>query len=343
MKQNANKLATLCLSAAMPCLVACGDAQAGRDYQGEPLLQIRGSITRVDGETLASDLVPAIVWRSEGETLKPDGHGNERAVHRAHIQDLAVQGKFPASFALRLFEPPPEAAMTAFFDDVPNRAALGYIIATLPDHPAEAVEHEVTSSDYECDEDYLSCTEVEEWCYSEECFRRETQCGEDILTKGDSCKLVSEQGDPAANGVPWWFSRGIAQNYFVVYLTEPEPAVSVTAAYFNGYRAMKAGMHLIALRLASDEELEAQDVCRSEAALQALARHNERAGTNYASLDELDAALQTEAEWDAFSALEEAVQLELRCTFYDEDFALSSVPTDTAVDLRLGDTVRPLF
>ena len=43
-------------------LWACGDAQTGADYPGEPLMSLRGVVVSSE-QTLASDVVPAVIFR----------------------------------------------------------------------------------------------------------------------------------------------------------------------------------------------------------------------------------------------------------------------------------------
>lgn len=86
-------LAALALAAAAGC-----DAQADRDYRGEPLATIRGQVA---GTAPLPPLEAAILWQRGPPPSVDD-------------QDLAtrapVESGFPATFTLRIYQPPPAAA-----------------------------------------------------------------------------------------------------------------------------------------------------------------------------------------------------------------------------------------
>lgn len=93
------------LTAALPALaLAAGlaaagcDAQADRDYRGEPLVTLRGE---VQGTPPLPPLEAAMLWQRG----PPPSTDDQELATRA-----PVEAGFPASFTIRLYQPPPPAA-----------------------------------------------------------------------------------------------------------------------------------------------------------------------------------------------------------------------------------------
>lgn len=82
-------------------LFACS-SQVQSDYQGEPVATLRGKVVAKKA-SLESDVSAAIVW----STVRPEFFGER----------VDVQGSFPASFSLNLFEAPPAEAELATYND----------------------------------------------------------------------------------------------------------------------------------------------------------------------------------------------------------------------------------
>src|SRR5688572_18255149 len=84
-------------------LFACS-SQVQSDYPGEPIATLRGEVTAKAANLEAiPDVSAAIVWSQ----VKPEFVGER----------VDVQGSFPASFKLDLFEPPPAEAEVKTFGD----------------------------------------------------------------------------------------------------------------------------------------------------------------------------------------------------------------------------------
>lgn len=118
------------LSKALPALLlafvalpACG-AQKDNAYQGDTLVSVHGNII-VAGQAAPDSVRVALVWNNfaqNGDT--------------STVQDVTVQGSFPAKFQLDLLNPPPAEAFNDFSlhghfpSEVP--VAVGAILAVRP-------------------------------------------------------------------------------------------------------------------------------------------------------------------------------------------------------------------
>lgn len=87
-------LAALAFSAG----VASCDAQADRDYPGEPLVTLRGQVA---GDPPLPPLEAAMLWQRG----PPPSTDDQELATRA-----PVESGFPATFTIRLYQPPPAAA-----------------------------------------------------------------------------------------------------------------------------------------------------------------------------------------------------------------------------------------
>ena len=106
------------IGAALAALVAC-DAQTDPGYQGEPLVTLQG---RVESSGELPPLEAAMLWQRG----PPPGTEDQELATRA-----PVTSGFPASFTLRLYAPPPEAAYRSLTTGAPrwaraNAAAVPY-------------------------------------------------------------------------------------------------------------------------------------------------------------------------------------------------------------------------
>jgi len=113
-------------------LVAC-DAQTDPGYQGEPLVTLQG---RVDSSGELPPLEAAMLW----QLGPPPGTDDQQLATRAPV----ISG-FPATFTLRLYTPPPDAAVRELASGAPrwaraNAAAVPYGVAPdqVPNLPAAA-------------------------------------------------------------------------------------------------------------------------------------------------------------------------------------------------------------
>ncbi|MGZ6141580.1 MAG: hypothetical protein ACXWLA_12930, partial [Myxococcaceae bacterium] len=91
----------------LAALVAC-DAQTDTGYQGEPLVTLRG---RVESSGELPPLEAAMLWQRG----PPPGTDDQELATRA-----PVTSGFPASFILRLYTPPPDAAFRTLVQVCPT-------------------------------------------------------------------------------------------------------------------------------------------------------------------------------------------------------------------------------
>lgn len=110
------------LPLALAALLAACDAQVGADYPGEPLLTLQGQV--VSNGPLPP-LEAAMLWQRG----PPPSTGDQELATRA-----PVEAGFPSRFALRLYQPAPEAARRTLAPGEPryaraNAAAVPYGIA----------------------------------------------------------------------------------------------------------------------------------------------------------------------------------------------------------------------
>jgi hypothetical protein len=252
-------------------LAGC-DAQRGPDYEGEPLLTIQGSITRVDGERLDSALVPALAWSDKwGSAL--------------FLQDVHAEGDFPASFRFSVLQPPPAAAIFAGLDGL--RFAFGSIIAAQPDHPAVAEGSSFHSVFSEACSGEMACAQTRSWCGSpDRCYVEEVVCQPG--QSGDACTVVSSEGNPALKDNPWAeHVEGFSENYSVFYAQDFMPADSVAAGIFNDWKAIEPGMYLLEL-YEPDAAMEQERAdCEAYGYPLAVQWYNEQHGTAFEDYDSL--------------------------------------------------------
>jgi hypothetical protein len=97
-------------------LAAC-DAQVGDDYVGEPLALLEGTISVADSAEVPGDAIAMVVWH-----VWQEGDGASRTA------PVAIDGEFPASFELAIYEPPP--AVTQFDLGEEEASLAGVHLAT---------------------------------------------------------------------------------------------------------------------------------------------------------------------------------------------------------------------
>lgn len=204
-KWTCTTLFATCISAA-----AC-DAQHDVDYTGQALWTLLGAIVtddaRIDQETSA-----AIYWSNAGR-------------HLDVLEQVEVEGDFPAEFTLRAFEPPPATAQVSLADvgiaavDI----AFGLVVAV---DAGSAPFYPVVSST--------------------------TADNDAALAPGETLL----EGDDRA-----WL-RGGAPGHLVAYLSAEPPASAVCLADFTAGYNLVALTPKTSAEVASNEacELSAQDV-----------------------------------------------------------------------------------
>lgn len=86
-------------------LFACGDAQVGSDYVGEPLMTLRG-VVQSTGVLGTGTYVPGLRFESMFDSTLVHCKDDTRCPHMVYDVAGEVEGEFPSAFTLRLFDPP---------------------------------------------------------------------------------------------------------------------------------------------------------------------------------------------------------------------------------------------
>lgn len=293
MHQIATRFGAVFLASAAACA-----PQANDEYLGEPLLQMRGSVSTA-ALTTTQPIVPALCFFEEIapswlslDIFPPeiqaalDNSKSAAPNAQLHVVDVQAHGQFPAAFKVDVYAPPPDAAIKPLFSGEP-RAAWGSVCAVQADH--EPIATGIGSAgDFRCDNpvsdgaclfttalrtadgsryyyEQLDCPNYD--AASDQCQRR---------SGGDETLLTETAGfeDVVA----------IAQNAELVYLAEAAPAGSYTAYRLGAPDGLSAGYHL--RRQPSDEEQQSRGPARIAARQQALAETNAQFDTNYFTLPE---------------------------------------------------------
>ena len=268
-------LALSCISV----LVAC-DAQVTTAYRGEALLTMSGSVGIAHGST-AGTLRPALAFFNQEQA-------------EIQIVDVDAQGEFPAEFTIRVYDPPPPAAITKIAEDIARpRAAVAYITAVTAAHPdtikfaASGVTNlsPSTCNGGPCDcgpggcvrEQTSVCTADEKNCYTETVTCPQSDSPSEACT-------VTHSGDSWLKESPWKSFAGLSQNYMIVYLTEALAAGTRGALALGTQDDLEQGYNLLSMRaLTIDEQIEQENCARDSEAV-ALARFNRQHGTSYDQL-----------------------------------------------------------
>jgi len=234
---------------------ACGQ-QSGRDYQGESLFTLRGTVT-VPKELAGEDLVPVLTFN-----LQPPPEGG----YSLEIVDVAVEGSFPSNFRLDIYEPPPEVTLH-YRDGLPH-FAVAHLSAMPRSHPSRLTSVVLREGDLA----------VERLCTVDEsrCFEKKTRC---VGEYAEECSVVSTSGDTGL------LSAGYSADTAIAYAPEPIEADSAIAFQFNWGDAIPAGYQLfhetnVVVTSDGPPDLEA---CLAEAAEKANEDYNATHGTNHAA------------------------------------------------------------
>ena len=174
-------------------------AQVGEDYEGEPLLSLRGSVL-LSEEQVDADLEPRLMYI---------GRDGEAVLSRGELS-----GDFPAKFRYDVTEPPPESAIHAVRSDYgyAGRMAEGWLVLVPPDYPTRLPYATQTESTIDsCDADGTVCVHTERKCTEDgRCRERKLECthepctvvetwgefdlGEDVMTETRMSPDCSESG-----------------------------------------------------------------------------------------------------------------------------------------------------
>jgi hypothetical protein len=183
------------------------------------------------------------------------------------------EGRLLEDFELKIYEPPPRAAMIQLTRGEPA-IALGGIGIVSPEHPARLDwERDAQGVMQVCDE-------------SGECGAAETNpCGS---LNSPSCLGTVVSGKN-------WGLHGVAGRFMVMYLDAPAEAGSIYSTFFAQGNRLPAGYNLIRYEsvigtLAKGDQ-DAYFKCQQRAQVTALSRFNVDHGTTYTTHDEITKAV----------------------------------------------------
>jgi hypothetical protein len=101
-------------TATTSALVGCGDALVGESYLGTPLVTLQGQVTVAPGTEEPANPRLSLFWL---------GYDTRELSRSALEQRVQVENRFPASFTMALFDPPPIGASP--FDDPEQSVRIG--------------------------------------------------------------------------------------------------------------------------------------------------------------------------------------------------------------------------
>ncbi|MDD9932603.1 MAG: hypothetical protein OXT09_03325, partial [Myxococcales bacterium] len=247
-------------------VAGCG-VQAGEEYLGEPLLEMRGQAV-VAALTGGQPIEPALCFRHETDevmdltkmsaevaevfALSPELQAARAMgsadvpvrVAEAHIVSVESLGEFPSHFEVAVYSPPPEVVATAAFEGEP-RKAVGEVCAALSGYGP--MTHEVAISG------------TAGFCSDTECAGRVgvvTRDGERSYAKAYRCPAGVPYYDPgrctetSAGDETLLFETyaegvvGAARDPLIVYLADDAPAGSFAAWDLGAAEGLAAGYHV---------------------------------------------------------------------------------------------------
>jgi hypothetical protein len=261
----------------MAWIAAC-DAQVPTAYRGEALLTMTGKVEIQDDPT-EGRLIPALAWVEY-----------ERS--QIEISEVEVEGEFPSSFTIHVYDPPSDDMLKPVSDDDDSvLGAAAYITAVTEKHP-EAVRFASSSSatasgcagdDCSCGEQ--GCISVSEACTADgtSCYKETKTCPRVDSPPGD-CE-ITHSGDEELTQSPWKHFAGLSQNYAIVYVTDAISKNSDLGWKLGLNVGLEKGYNLVALRELNDDERAEQAHCEQDATDEAVAYFNDKLG-NPAKTDE---------------------------------------------------------
>lgn len=264
MKRITNSSLTVALLA-LVALPGC-DSQQSTDYQGEPLLRVKGSVAIPQGFE-GEELVPVIGFY--GATT---GVWGEITNQEQPIIDVGVDGDFPSGFTLDVFDPPPAAAMKK--EEGGPAFARGYVAAMAPSHP-DTIRIREWEPETPTSPPFLRALET---CTldASNCLNRSFECPTNRLNI-DDCTLVDSSGDETLA------FAGYSQNIAVLYVSEAVEEDSWFSMYYGDGRALPPGYHLFKVRPRTTPWTQAENDCLRDARMTAVDEFNAAHGTSYTS------------------------------------------------------------
>jgi hypothetical protein len=299
-------------------LLGCGDGQAGPDYQGDPLMSLKGVVTSSDA-ALSAEHVPALMFPAPWAELVAGGG-------TVHFVQGEVEGMFPTAFTLRVYDGPPAGVATMAVDGEPV-LTWASLVAVAHDHPAalirsgsiEQIGDALKQRNQVCDDDG-NCIEG----YPSDCAGNGTAPNDE--TAQWPC------GSAYPDHLPWEI-YGFSKSHQVAYFASEAPAGSVWSKLLADGASIPAGYHVIERiglkQTLSPEAYMATERCvfaASEAAASEVAARNDVAENTVPSTPALA------DEWRALTAREIA---EAGCEY---DLQLVADTTSAPVQLPFTNT-----
>jgi hypothetical protein len=316
MKSNALALPMLL---GVQFLAGC-DSQAGKDYRGEPLLSINGSVV-IQNQNPPGNLVPALAFINY----------NKRTLDFAEVE---VTGEFPARFTLDVFDPPPAGSLYDWEDPGDENEptyAMGFITAVNADHPASISAEDGSTGYVECGPS--SCTHILDVCApGEGCYHRVTHCD----SNNENCVVVEESGNPALARGWLRYLAGLSANYLVFYFPDGVKKETLVSHNLNGDRPLSPGYYLVQVANYTPAEAEEQEACFEAARQEAVNRFNAEHGTAYETWFDVPSE-----EWDA-DRVARAIARELGCPFGKVHTKLVQDPAHQPVTVTISPDVKPI-
>lgn len=317
---------------------AC-DRQVETNYQGEPLMQIHGSVVIPQG-LQSSALVPSIAWFA----IENQGKDNEK--HYLRISDVGFTGDFPGGFTLDIYDPAPADAL---IHDIPGEPAYadGRITAVPASYPRVVNTRSIPNGcgeycilnmvcpgvDYDFDPD----------ASHDQCAMQNFDCrkfaNNDMVAELDlnTCSASSGGGDARlAFG-------GVSKNVGLAYFSAPVAADTLLAERYNNGEAIPAGYHVyrvdrlpVVVENAADYVPSEAEKCWEKAEAMALGRYNQEHSKNFLPSEtwELESGGYRDEYYD-FQRTFYKVRRELGCARPPTDLTPLELSTDS-ITIELG-------
>ena len=273
-------------------LLGCGDGQAEPDYQGDPLMSLKGVVTSSEA-ALSAEQVPALMFSAPWEELVAGGG-------TVHFVKGEVEGVFPTSFTLRVYDAPPAGVATMEVDGAPA-LTWGSLVAVAPEHPASLTRSESVEQVGDASKQHSKLCDDDGNCL--EGFPA------DCPTDGMSMVDETSQwpcGSAYPDNLPWEV-YGFSKSHAVAYFADEAAAGSIWSKLLADGASIPAGYQVVERyeleETLSEEAFLANEACMNAAIAEAT---SEVAARN--DVDEHAVATMPElvAEWHAVTAREYA-------------------------------------
>ena len=262
------------LGGGLLALAACGQ-QAGQEYEGEPLLRLRGQAVvsaltggqpiepalcffladlpkapQLDLDVLPADVRATLTYDGQSLIEPPMSLGDRLATH---ILDVQSRGEFPAQFDVDVYQPPPAGALSAPLVAGEPRWAQGTVCAVTSDHAAVTFPfaHGGLGDPAMGRYDYAIVSLDQPRFYYEH-----YDCPPGTLPQFASTECTKTTAGDASMAFEFPSEEfrtesvlGASKELELVYLDAPAPAGSYTAFMWGAAQGLSAGYHLLPRRV----------------------------------------------------------------------------------------------